>query len=482
MKHGISKNSVALLFVFIIIALSLVLPVPDGLGRSALYVLGIFISTVLLWMTVGVTWPSVFAILALGFLPETSLGEVISSSIGNSTITFLIFTFCCSWALEQTPFVRRCAVCFLSVPIASRKPWMFILLYFSSILLLGSFMSTTVIVIIYLTINEEIFAILKLQKGNRTADMMTMGLIIVSAISGAVTPIAHVFPLMAISLYTDATGLTIRYLDYILAAVPAGILVMLVMMLIFRIVLKPDVSCLKDLDIEEIRKATPPAGNRERATAAIFLGVCVLWILPELISGILPAVSSFLSSFGTVMPPMLGALLMCLFQVEEKPLMDLKKALAGIPWLSIFMGAAALALGGQVSNPDIGITTAISEAMSPLLAVISPFMFALIMIIFTTLATNVAINMVIVTLSCTIAIPICLSMGNGAICTPALCSVIGMASAYAFATPPAMTTVALGTGSGWTNTRNMAVYGFLVIPVVCLALAFISFPIASAIM
>lgn len=42
-----------------------------------------------------------------------------------------------------------------------------------------------------------------------------------------------------------------------------------------------------------------------------------------------------------------------------------------------------------------------------------------------------------------------------------LAVVVGMASSYAFATPPAMTTVVLGTGSGWTTNAQMAKFGFL---------------------
>lgn len=481
MKRSVSKQTGSVLIAALLVVLSLVLPVPAALTRSAMYLLGVFAATIFLWMTVGVTWPSVFCILAMGFLPEVKLSTVISASMGNQTITFLIFTFCCSWALEQTQFVRRCAVRFLSIPFAAGRPWVFLLMYFASILVLGSFMSTTVIVIIYLTINEEIFSILGLQKGHKVASLMTMGLIIVSGISGAITPIAHVFPVMAMSLYEKATGETIRYLHYMAAAVPAGILTTLAMTGIFRCVLRPDVSCLKNLDISAIQKKIVPADRKEKITVAVFLSICALWILPELISGLLPQASAWIKGFGTAMPPMLGAIVLCIATADGKPVMDLRKALSSIPWLSIFMGASALALGGQLSNPDIGLTTAVSNALSPVLSGISPFLFAAIMICFTAVLTNVASNMVIVTLACTIAIPIATAMGGG-VNTAALCATIGMASAYAFATPPAMTTVVLGTGSGWTTTGEMAKYGFLTLLVACILLSLLSYPVAALIM
>lgn len=481
MKHTLRSSTTNVLIAGIIVLLSLCIPTTEVLSRSALYLLGVFVATIYLWMTVGVTWPSIFCILAMGFLPETTMSSVITSSIGNPTISFLIFTFSCSWALEQTQFVRRCAVRFLSIPFAAGKPWLFLLLYFTSILVLGSFMSTTVIVIIYLTINEEIFSILKLEKGSKVASMITMGLIIVSGISGAITPIAHVFPLMAISLFEKASGVTIGYLPYMAAAIPAGILAMLSMLGIFRLVLKPDVSCLKSLDISSIRNMVAPADRKERITVTVFLSICALWILPELLLGILPTIAGKIKGYGTVMPPMLGVIVLSVLTVDGKPVMDIRKALSSIPWLSIFMGASALALGSQLSNPDIGITSAVTNALSPILVNVSPLLFVGIMIVFTGFLTNVASNMVIVTLACTIAIPICSAMGSG-VNAAALCAVIGMTSAYAFATPPAMTTVVLGTGSGWTTTGEMAKYGFLTLTASCILLIFLSYPIAVALM
>lgn len=481
MKKKLHRQTFCVLLAAVILLLSIILPVPAILTRSGVVLLGIFVITIFLWMTVGVTWPAVFCILAMGFLPETKMTTIMTTAFGNPTVAFLIFTFCCSWALEQTQFVRRCAIAFLSLPIAAKKPWVFMLLYFASILVLGSFMSTTVIVVIYLTLNEEFFAVLGLKKGDKAAGMMTMGLIIVSGISGAVTPIAHVFPMMAISMYNAATGGSISFISYMIASIPAGILTMLVMVLIFRFVLKPDISMLRRLDSAKLRATVVPADKKEKITVGVFLSVCVLWILPELTSKLLPTISAYISGLGTVMPPMLGTLALCIAIVDGKPVMDLRKALSSISWLSIFMGASALALGSMLSSPDIGLSAALTDAISPFLSSFAPFLFMAIMVVFTGFLTNVASNMVIVTLACTIAIPIAQSLGGG-INTAALCSVIGGASAYAFATPPAMTTVALGTGSGWTTTGDMAKYGFLTLVFACIFIICLSYPIGARIM
>lgn len=86
--------------------------------------------------------------------------------------------------------------------------------------------------------------------------------------------------------------------------------------------------------------------------------------------------------------------------------------------------------------------------------------------------------MVTVTIVSTVGIPMALSLG-GESQALTLAIVIGMASAYAFATPPAMTTVVLGTGSGWTTNAQMAKYGFLTLIPTILAICLVALPIAS---
>ena len=59
---------------------------------------------------------------------------------------------------------------------------------------------------------------------------------------------------------------------------------------------------------------------------------------------------------------------------------------------------------------------------------------------------------------------------------------IGMMSAFAFATPPAMPCVAIAVSSGWTNTKQMMVYGFIVMFIAVVISTLIGYPIATALL
>ena len=63
--------------------------------------------------------------------------------------------------------------------------------------------------------------------------MMMMGMVFCTSIGAGMTPIAHVFPLMAMGYYTTATGATITYAQYMAMGVPAGIVCALLMLAVF---------------------------------------------------------------------------------------------------------------------------------------------------------------------------------------------------------------------------------------------------------
>ena len=128
------------------------LPAPAGMTRAAMQVIGIFAGTLLLWLTVSIDWPSLLCMAALALVPELGMNSVLAAGFGNSTFAFLLFTFLCTYALSRTPFVRRCAVWFVSSRAARRGPWALAVLFFCSVLLLGAVISPTVLFVTILSL------------------------------------------------------------------------------------------------------------------------------------------------------------------------------------------------------------------------------------------------------------------------------------------------------------------------------------------
>ena len=230
---------------------------------SAMQVFGIFIGALILWLTLSIDWPSLLALAALVTVPELTMGSVLANSLGNSTVAFLLFTFMCTYAISKTSFVKRCAILFISSRIARRSPWCFLILYCASILVIGLVMSPSVVFVIYLPILRAILrGSLSRWQDDRLANALMLGRLFSSAISCGMTPIAHVFPIMAIGFYQNATGTSVSYIHYMAFAVPVGLLCFAAMLLLFRFVLRPDLSCVSRLDFDA------PAGKVTWLTAA----------------------------------------------------------------------------------------------------------------------------------------------------------------------------------------------------------------------
>lgn len=457
------------------------IPAPMGLPQAGMQVVGIFLGTLLLWLTVAIDWPSLLCLLCLTTVPGLTMNGILGKSLGSSTFAFLLFTFLCTHALSQTQFVRRCAVGFVTGSWAARGPWHFCGLFFASILFLGAFISPTVLFVLYLPIIEEIYGVFGLKKGDSAASMLMMGLVFCCGISSGMTPIAHVFPLMALEYYQTATGISVAYGAYMAFAIPVGLLAAGAMLLLFRFVLRPDLEKLRGADVQALRANMPPVNRSEWTVLLVFALVAALWVLPSLMEAVTPAFSSYMDALGTAYPPLLGAVLLSILTHEGKPLLHFGEAMSkGVPWGSLMMCAATLALGSAMTNQEIGITAYLSQTIEPLAGTMAPLALVVLFAVWAAVQTNVSSNMVTVTVVTAIAIPVCLATG-GSVDTAAICAIIGLLASYAFATPPAMPCVAIAGGSGWTTAGALMKYGFLLMGISVL-LCVLGYPAAAALM
>ncbi len=477
-----TKKLIILILSLALMFLGRYLPSLPGLSSGGSMVIYIFIGVLVLWLTTAIDWPSILVLVALSLVPGLKTNSILSSAYGGSTFVFLVYTFIITYALSKTSILKRIAYGFIKSKIAAKGPWYFIGAYFASILVIGSFISPTVLFFIYLPILEEILNILEVKKGEKLGSLLMMGTVIMTAISSGMTPIGHVFPIIALGLYQTTYQLSISYLAYMGAMIPTGLLTALITTLLLKLCIRPDVSNYKKLDISSLEEVEPHMHKEEKVILGIFILVVGLWVLPNLLTTMLPSGSikqffASLDSLGTAIPAMIGTVLLCIIKTDNKPLITLKEAFAkGVPWSSLVMCAATLALGSAITNADLGITAWITSGLSPLIAKLSP---ALIMVFFAawaTIQTNVSSNMVTATVVTTALMALAPTLTMNSI--PALTIMIGSLASYAFATPPAMPSVAIATSSGWTDTWQMLKYGALAGLVSIIIASLVGYPLA----
>lgn len=476
------KRQTAVILGLLCMFLGKVLPPAGGLTPAGMQVLGIFAGVLIMWLTIAIHWPSLLGIAMLATVPGLSLNKLLAVSVGNSTFSFLLFTFMCTYALSKTPFVKRCAIGFICSRIARKGSWWFLISYCASVLIIGMFMSPVVLFVIYLPILDAICEELQLRNEDSLTNSLVLGQLICAEMSCGMTPIAHVFPIMALGFYSAATGKSIAYGDYMLFAVPVGLICFAALMLIFRFVLKPDMSKVANLDFDALEKTIPPMEKYEKMVLSICVAVVIMWIVPGFLKSSFPGIYQFFKNQGTAFPPLVGASLLCLLTLEGKPLLDFKEAVSkGVDWGSIIMAAGTLALGAAMTNKTVGITAWISQTIAPLLQSASAATMVLFIIAWASIQTNVSSNMVTVTVVTAIAILLC-NATNGAINTAVVCALIGMIASYAYATPPAHPAVALAIGSEKTTTGQVLKLGITMMIIAVLVTVAVGYPLGVAVL
>ena len=477
MKTKLKDN---VIFRAIIIPISIILcfvgqfiPSVNGLSSDAFGVIFIFIGVLLLWLTIGIDWPSLLCLFALGFIDKFGFNKVLSSSFGNSTFAFLLFTFVCTYALSKTSLIKRIALTFVNFKIAQKNSYLFIFFFLLATLILGLFISPSVLFVILLPILNEIISLLNIEKDDKISKALMLGLGFTVSISSGMTPIAHVFPILAI----NAANIEVSTFEYIAIAFPAGLVLFLLTYLVLILCIRPKKDGLNFENVANLKKSLQKLDKKDIITLVIFISVLVLWIVPSIFEFIYYPIYEFFNKYGTIMPPLLGTILLCVIRVEEKPLLEVGDAFKnGVPWASLIMCAATLALGEAIKSEDIGLITYLQTNLGNSLVSLSPIILLIIFALWAAIQTNLSSNMVTATLVGTVASTVIASTFSTLNLEATIC-IIGMLSSFAFATPPSMPHIAIISSSETLSTKEVFIYGLIIMLLSVLVALLISYPI-----
>ncbi len=457
------------------------IPAPEGLSVTGMQVIGLFIGIMLMWNFVGIDWPSFLCMALLALYGIMTPAKIFQTGMGNATINFLLVFFMLSHVLSQVGFSRRVAIWCITNKVAQRSSWAFVIMFLFGAMFMASFMSQTAALLIFLPIAEQIFKELDYHQGDRVPQMLVLGLGIAVGIGSANTPLGHAIILIPLQLLTEQTGQTVNIVSYSIFGIATGLLIFLFVILMYRFLYRPDLSKMKGFDVKSLRAEIKPMTKQEKIACTMFILVIIIWILQGFLGDIWPSVGGYLSGLGNAVPVMIVVILLCVWEVDGKPIMDYKESITkGVPWSALMFNAAVLVISGALTLDEVGISDFLVAKISPLVQGMDPGIFILAISVLCVLATNFASNTVCATVFYTISAPIALAMGN--VNMVALASVIGAAASYAYATPPATMPMAVVAGTGWVDVKDMFKYGGLAAIGSMLILALIGYPIAAAVL
>lgn len=475
------------LYKWIVIAISVflmffnsLLPPILGLGQLGMSIICIFAGTMALLLLVDLNWPLLLSILAYSWCGVYSVSEAVSLSLGNSVFWFVALSGLLIVALERCGVIKRIALWFLTRPSNNGHPWRFVASLFLSALLIGCIMDPTALVILFSALTEEILKLLGRKKGDRFGELLMIGILVFIGMSYGITPIGHPVPVMMLSMFEPIES--VNFLHYCVIGLVVAAVYFVIVMLIMKFVFRLDVSALKDFDPAALNKLdVPPLDKSGKISCGIYIGVIVLWLLPSFIQGISPELYAKLSSFGTIMPLLLGLILLNVIHVDGKPVMNFGASLKETPWMACIPSAAAMLIGGSLSHADAGITDALATALGPALSQTSPALFVIIVCLLCTVMTNVSSDMVTSILFATISVTLISSGVIQGVNITGLCVALGVCASCAYATPPGAAYAAVIAGSGWVRVKKQLLDGGLFGLAASLSCSLVGYSVAALI-
>lgn len=477
-----SKDMFFLIISLIVMFGSRLLPEFGGLSPEALSVLGVFLGSLIMWITISIDWPSLITLLGLGLIPTFGFSSTFEGAFGNTTVAFLIFTFMLVYPLAQTNFVRRCTVSFITNGFARRGPWYFVCFLFAAVTFMGLFVSPSVLFVAFMPFLEDIFKVLEVKKGGKTGNMLMMGTAFCISLSSGMTAIGHVWPTMAIGYYTAATGNDVNQFQYMAMGIPTGVLLIVLLILVFKFIYRPDdVNELKPEKAMNLRGTVPAADLKEKIILGVMFLTVALWVGPSLIKNVLPEVYSTINGWSTAMPPLLGCIILFITKVDGTRILNFKEASTkGVLWGSILMTGAATWLGSCLTHEEIGISLWLTDTLSPLTANLSLTALIMFFMAWAIIETNFSSNIVTVTVVSSVALSVLMVLPEGSVHVGAVICMIGFAAAICNMTPAGQSTInTVAIGSGWTTTKSMFIWGGIFALLGMLVLTFFAYPLGS---
>ena len=352
--HAIIGVSIMLLFPHLPFTLPKVTPV-------GMEILGIFIGTLYLWTTVDPVWASLLSIFMVGVSSYAPMGQVLQSAFGAPVVVqmfFLMIVMNCLVHNRLTAYIGRF---FLTLKINNGRPWVFSAMLMFGSMLMSAFIGPFSPIFLFWPVLYDIFQDIGMKKGDKYPTIMVI-LVAFGAMLGFPVPPYSGNSLALLNNFSTITEnmgnkVVVNNASYMFLAILHAVIALVVIILFCKFVLRPDVSKLKNLDVEKLKKnPLPPLNNNQKFMAVTF----ILYILSMLLPSILPKTGfiGFLSqnSYGIAIG--YTAVLACvnLNKGDSTPVLPFGKVMSNFAWPTFFLCTSAILLGNVLTNESTGIS------------------------------------------------------------------------------------------------------------------------------
>ena len=462
MSNSLLKNKTSY-YIHTIIMLTILavfyffVPAVEPLTPLGIKVLGVFFAMLYGWLFCDVIWPSLLGLVMLAVCGYDTIDNVLLSAFGNSTV-ILIFLFCAVTAILSAAGVADyIANKLVSLKIVQGRPYTLTFMLLIVMIILNLLLSATPAFIMMVPLIKEVAT----RYGFKPGDVWPMYTILAANWVGCVAYQLLPFkagPAMVFGSYSELSGITdINYIAYI-ACVAAMLIATIAIVLLFcRFIVKPDVTpILKNKsDVQNDEKLT----SMQKYVLISFIVLLVAMLLPN----IAPAdwaLTTILKTIGTNGLLLIYIALYVFLNFRDG--INFKMIMSrDMAWPALSLVASALTIAGAFKDDSTGIIAWIGEIVAPIVEGRSVVLFVGLIILLTTIMTNVANNMATLAIFTPLAYTVGISTGADINMLAVMLCVL-MTGAIGLATPPASSTTSYLAGEKeWVPGNSVMKYGVI---------------------
>ena len=356
---------------------SLGLPVVDGTVTIAITQMGmivtmIFLGVVYLWTFVDTLWPGLLGVVMLIFSNYAPAPKIMSMFMGNPMVVMIFFLCVFAGAIVYSGLASWIARFLTTREFVNGRPWVFTATLLVTTYIVAFFDQTTALFLMW-PVLYAVFEQAGFKKGDKYVSIMVVYICIMALLSFASDP----FKGGAFYLVSNLQSMTesskelatepLNILAYFTFAQIISVTTITVLLLLMRFVFRVDVSPLKNINTDMLRKEPlPPMSGMQKSVLFTFIGYACWLLIPSII-GTDNVVGAFMHKHHMA-GSLLAVLTVSVIYIKGKAAVDITVTNVHFPLRVFLLIAVAMLLGGIMTGEGTNVALFMEYVLRDLLA------------------------------------------------------------------------------------------------------------------
>jgi solute carrier family 13 (sodium-dependent dicarboxylate transporter), member 2/3/5 len=367
------------------------LPPVEPITQIGMQIGGIFIGLVYLWSTVGLFWPSLIGIVAFAFTDYTDMYGMFEAFSAYLPM-LMLFCMILFGAIGDCGLTRYIAHWFLKRKIINGRPSMFNFFFFLAVFAVSAIVDPLMAMLVLWPTMYIIFEEVGYEKTDNYCKIMLVASFVAVTMGQCTLPFFG-GQLVILGAFEVASGIPTNYVGYIAFNVITSVIIIAAMTLLIKFVLRPDMSKMANISVEQINKEQlPPMNIQQKA----YVLVTILFFIFALGPSVLPAdwaITQFMNDLNLVGFCFLAIGILALIKVDGKPILEpVRICKEYVMWDLYLLVVVCVFLAGCLMADETGLREWLVGILTPVFSAGGPIFFMIAVVVIAGLVTNVANN------------------------------------------------------------------------------------------